>query len=239
MGNAKYATISKILKQRINEQIYPVGSLIPNQNELAQEFKVSRLTVKKALDALISEGYLYSKRGSGTYVKKNLPSTRNSLPFNQHPGLSKSLGKSVKSQVISFSVAFPNEDICQQLEISTTEPVYDILRLRIVDDSPYVLEHTFMPINLIPGLTNEILEKSIYSYIKNTLKLTIGDAFRKITAEKSTELDQKYLNSKEHDPVLQISQIVYLEDGRPFEFSTSRHPYDKHAYTMLDIHQHK
>ena len=61
------------------------------------------------------------------------------------------------------------------------------------------------------------------------------DDFRKISAEKASKNDIKYLASAETDPILQVEQVVYLQDGRPFEYSISRHPYNgKHAYTIFD-----
>lgn len=240
MQDAKYIQVVKTLKHRIKNDKYKLNTPLPNQNDLAKEFNVSRMTVKKALDILAMEGLIYSKRGLGTFIRKNaLTSTKEDLSFNEYTGLSQNLKRPIESKIIKFDVKFPDETLCERLDITPTDPIYEILRLRIVDEQPYVLEHTFMPLKIVPNLDLDILKKSLYHYLQTQLNLKISGAFRKITAEKSTELDQKYLESKEHDPILQISQIVYLEDGRPFEVSTSRHPYDKHAYTMVDIHQQK
>ena len=107
--------------------------------------------------------------------------------------------------------------------------------MRFVDDEPYALEHTFMPISLVPNLSQEVLFGSIYAYLTKEIHLEIGGAFRKISAEKASKNDIKYLASAETDPILQVEQVVYLQDGRPFEYSISRHPYNgKHAYTIFD-----
>ncbi len=232
--STKYETIINELKKRIDQKFYQLDLPLPNQNDLAKEFNVSRMTVKKALDTLINEGLLYSKRGAGTFIRKSSANQRISLPVNEHSGLSKSLAQRIESQIISFNVTFPNQEVCEKLEIQSTDPVYDILRLRLVNHEPFVLEHTYMPTNLIQGLSQEILKKSIYNYIENDLKLTIGDAFRQITAEKATLIDCEYLKVEPTDPILQVNQIVYLKNGQPFETSTSRHPYNKHIYTIFD-----
>lgn len=234
--NAKYKQIFTRIKERIMDGTYKVGEAIPDQNALAEEFAASRMTVKKALDMLSYEGFVYAKRGSGTYVRQNAASQRETLPFNEYTGLTEELGVEVQSKVVKFDIMFPTKMLQDKLRIKSTEPVYEIKRLRIVDNAPYVFEHTFMSATLVPGLDEVILHKSLYDYIQNKLGLKIGSAFRKISAEKTNEEDLKYLNSKEHDPILQIAQTVYLENGTPLEVSTNRHPYTgKHAYTILDM----
>lgn len=232
----KYKQILKTVKKQIIDGKYPAGSMIPDQNTLARDFKTSRMTVKKALDMLAIEGFIYSKRGAGTFVKKNALAQKDALPVDNYGGLSSQFSKArVKSEPIVFDVTFPTPEIKERLELKQNEPVYEILRLRFVDDEPYALEHTFMPISLIPNLSQEVLFDSIYAYLTKEIHLEIGGAFRKISAEKASKNDLKYLASAETDPILQVEQVVYLQDGRPFEYSISRHPYNgKHAYTIFD-----
>lgn len=64
----KYEEIASILRDRIAEGVYQVGSFLPTQTELAMEFDASRMTVKKAVEMLIIEGLVYSKQGNGTKV---------------------------------------------------------------------------------------------------------------------------------------------------------------------------
>lgn len=236
MPKPKYRQILEKLKDQIISGKYPAGGLLPDQNTLAKEFKTSRMTVKKALDMLAIEGYIYAKRGAGTFVKKNALAQQDALPASDYSGLSKRFGKKrIKSEPIVFDVTFPTEEVKERLELKNNEPVYEILRLRLVDDNPYALEHTFMPINIVSNLDKNVLYGSIYEYLKNDLGLKIGSAFRKISAEKTIQNDLDYLNSHKNDPILQVEQVVYLQDGRPFEYSISRHPYNgKHAYTFFE-----
>ena len=236
MAEAKYKQIFNIIKKRIKDGTYQNGKAIPDQNALANEFNASRMTVKKALDMLSYEGFLYSKRGSGTYVRQNAADQRDTLPFNEYAGLTKELGEKIESQVVKFDVVFPTKTLQDKLKVKSTDPIYEIKRLRIVEGEPYVFEHTFLSARLVPGLNENILHHSLYEYIQKDLKLKIGSAFRRISAEKTNEDDLKYLKSKKNDPILQIQQTVYLENGEPLEFSTNRHPYNgKHAYTILDM----
>lgn len=89
-----------------------LSEVLFDQNSLAEEFKTSRMTVKKSLDMLAKEGFIYSRRGAGTYVRKNALAQRDALPVNEYEGLTHQLGADrVKSKVILFNVTFPDEEI--------------------------------------------------------------------------------------------------------------------------------
>ncbi|MFD2308185.1 GntR family transcriptional regulator [Enterococcus termitis] len=234
----KYEEIADTLRERIKENIYKADTLLPNQTDLVKEFNVSRMTVKKAIGILVMEGLLYSQRGSGTKVLNRSFWDKDTSPANEYGGLSKQMNdrhKDLKSSVILFEVEFPSQEVQERLAISAEQPVYKIIRLRILENEPFILEHTYMPCDLVPGLTTDILKESIYTYVKEQLLLNFAGAYRNIQASKSDEYDQKYLNCKKDDPVLEVQQVVYLKDGRPIEFSCSRNRYDQRGYSILNV----
>jgi len=233
----KYETIAKEVKRRILEKEYSTDAPIPDEISLTKEFKCSRMTVKKALDMLVMEGLLYRRRGHGTFIVKSAVDNHLvNVGTNESLGLTHLLeGKDVRSKVILHEVMFPDAETASHLAISAKTPVYHIIRLRIVEGEPYVIENTYMPTDLISGITDEVLHSSIYHYIENHLKLTIAGSHRKIRACKPNELDQQYLQCAPDDPVLEVEQISYLNTGVPFEYSFSRHRYDKFVFTAVSI----
>lgn len=237
---SKYEDIANILRERIAEGVYPVDSLLPTQTELAAEFHASRMTVKKAVEILTIEGLIYSKQGNGTKVLDssfwNIRDTK--VRLNNFNGLSKDLekdGRILTSRIVEFKVEFPSKEISERLQIGLTSPVYKIIRLRMLDQEPYVIEHTYMPCNLVPGLDEEVLLHSIYDYLHTTLHLKFVGSYRNITADKPDKYDIEYLQCEENTPVLQVEQAVYLEYGRPVEYSRSRNRYDTRGYSLLDV----
>ena len=237
---AKYEEIANILRERILDGTYPVDSFLPHQTDLVEEFNVSRMTIKKAVNVLTFEGLVYSKQGMGTKIlNSSFWDKDDSLfRFNNYNGLSSDLKddqRKLSSQVILFTVVFPDEQVASRLAVDTQTPVYHLIRLRLLDDKPFVLEHTFMPCDLVPGLTQEILLGSIYTYIHEELRIQFAGSYRHITAEKTDHYDQKYLNCEPGDPILQVEQVVYLENGRPIEYSRSRNRYDARGYSLLDV----
>ena len=236
MAKAKYLEVANELRKRIKQGIYNKQEPLPDQETFAQEFNVSRLTVKKAFDGLERQGLVYKQSGLGTFVTGEIPiKEKVDAPANAFIGLRNQMGKdAVKSQIVHFSVEFPDEQMQKNLDIKKTEPVYNILRLRLYKDKPLILEHTYMPVKLIPDLDENILHKSIYDYIHKSLNLKFGHAYRKIRANKADKYDQKYLNAKKDDPILELEQIIWLTNGQPIEYSVSKNRYDTRDYVLLD-----
>lgn len=237
MKKTKYQLVAEEIRQRIIKGTYQAKQFMPDQNALAKEFDVSRLTIKKALDTLAREGLIYKQSGLGTIVLGMIPiKAANDSPANAFDGMSKQhVGEKIESKIISFKVHFPDEDLQAKLDIAKDEPVYEIERLRILNGDPLILEHTFMPVKLVPGLNEDIMHQSIYGYLHHKLHLKFGGAYRKIRASLPDELDIKYLNAQKTDPILEFEEIVWLNNGENIEYSTSRNRYDKRSYTVLDV----
>ncbi|QPA32401.1 GntR family transcriptional regulator [Thermaerobacillus caldiproteolyticus] len=234
---SKYEQISNEIRNRIRKGIYSPDEPIPDELSLSQEFGCSRMTMKRALDVLVSEGLLYRKRGHGTFIVKSaILNGQVNVVSNETLGLTNLLkGRKITSKIITFEVLFPPEEVAVHLSIDMNTPVYHLIRLRNVDGKPYVIERTYMPTNLITGLNEDVLHSSIYNYITHQLGLTIAGSHRKIRAAKPNELDQIYLQCALDDPVLEVEQVGFLNNGMPFEYSFSRHRYDKFVFTTVNI----
>ena len=232
----KYEAISAEMRNRIKEKKYSIDQPIPDEISLAKEFGCSRMTMKRALDILVMEGLLYRKRGHGTFIVRSaIQNSRVNVASNEAMGLTNLLkNKNITSKVINFEVQFPTEEVAAHLAIDTKSPVYYLIRVRLVDGEPYVMEKTYMPTKLIPGINDEILNGSIYEHITENLGLTIAGSHRKIRAAKPEGLDQEYLECKEDDPILEIEHVGFLNNGVPFEYSFSRHRYDKFEVTTVN-----
>lgn len=233
----KYLDIAAELKRRIHSGRYAPGENLPEQKNLAREFKTSRMTIQKALETLNKEGLSYSIQGSGTYVKKNANFiTDFKIRSDQYVGTTQLFGKNhkVSSQIIDFYISNPDRSAQEALKIDRNQPVYNIIRLRFIDENSYAIEYTTMPTMVIPGVTEKVLHNSVYKYIQENLGLKIGAAYRIISADQPDEFDRKYLDCKKTDPVLQVKQNVYLTDGTPFEFSHTRQRFDRGKFVIFE-----
>lgn len=221
----KYVEISNDIRNKIISEEYLPNERLPFEKEICEEYNSSKMTVKKALDILVAEGLLVKIRGSGTFVKDiNTKERDNLIASTQFRGLSSFyVNHKVESIILEYKVINPDKNIAKKLLVNEDEFVYKIIRVRVVDENPFVLEEMYMPIQIIPGLKKKHLQGSIYEYIERILKLKIQSAHRTITVKKSTEYEQKYLNAKENDPLGIIEQVAYLDNGQAFEYSIVTH----------------
>lgn len=232
----KYKTIYEDMRSRIENGEYKVGDMIPDELTMCKRFSCSRMTVKKAYDLLVSEGYIYRRQGQGSFVlSRTTGGPELEIQERDLSGFYRATNGKATSKTLRFGLIFATEEIARRLNIRLNDPVYDILRLRLLNGRPYVLEQTYMSPTQIPGITEEVLDVSIYKHIEKTLGLKIGAAQKTTYAAISNALDHKELKLKEIEPVLVIEQVAYLDNGTPFEYSISRHRYDLFHFTVYSL----
>ncbi len=234
----KYEEIARDIYNDIASGKYEPGSQLALEKEMCAQYGVSRITVKRAVDELVKQGLVVKRRGSGTFVKGvQEEDVENVGMVGQFGGFTNNFkNHKVTTDVKRFEIVHPDAETADKLKLTVDDFVYDIVRVRYVDDMPENVEYTQMPIDVIPGIKMDILEKSIYSYIEEVLKLQIQSAHRTVSADMPTEDEKHWLNIERVMPVLQVSQVAFLSDGRPFEFSKSRHRSDISVFRAVSIH---
>lgn len=230
----KYETIVNDIRKKIQNGTYQINEKLPTEPDLCQVYQVSRITVKKAIDQLVCEGLVIKRRGSGTFVKGI--SEQQGEVLSQTSGLFHNINKmKIKSKVITFEVIPAGEPVAEKLNIEADDFVYYCVRYRHDDKNWRVMDYCYMPINLIVGLKKEVLYHSLYEYMEETLGLRIQSAHRVIRAKRPNELDKKYLELTDLDPILSIEQVGYLDNGTPFEYSDQHHIGDNYEFKTVSI----
>lgn len=233
----KYEAIANRLREEIQKGTYTPGQQLPLEKEMCATFDVSRITIKRAVDELVKQGLVVKRRGSGTFVKlmENNDVQEVSMA-NQFSGFSSTFpGHTITTKVLRFDIDHPTEQVADKLQIAVDDFVYQIERVRFLDGKPLVIEYTQMPIQLIPGIKMRVLENSIYHYIEDELGLKIQSAHRAIRADVPTEQEKQELHIKDNLPILEIAQVAFLDDGRPFEYSVARHRADESIYRTVCV----
>lgn len=234
---AKYEEIAEDIRQSILSGKYNPNEQLPLEKEMCEKYGVSRITIKKAVDELVTQGLVIKRRGSGTFVKAVDDEDVLELTMaKQFEGFSESnKNREVRSEILRFDVVHPTPEIATKLKITCDDFVYNIVRVRYADNNPCVIEYTYMPITLIPGIKMDILKKSIYKYIEETLNLKIKSAHRTIRAINPSELEQKWLEIDYSFPILQVEQVGFLDNGQPFEYSIANHRSDCCDFKTVSI----
>lgn len=105
--------------------------------------------------------------------------------------------------------------------------------MRYLDGKALILDVNYFLKELVPGLTPEIVCRSIYDYIENTLGIQIITSKRRITLEHATALDEKLLDMADYGCVAVVTSQTFNSDGLMFEYTQSRH--QPAYFTFQDI----
>ena len=170
------------------------------------------MTVKKALDLLVSEG-LSSENAAKVHLSSLVARLSENSSFQNVilKGSRKFLRDShstVESKIIHFKLEFASEFLAEKLQSAGAKSIFTTFTAFALSTvKPYVLEQTYMSTSVIPGITEEVLLNSIYQYIEGPLGLRIASATKILRAAPSSEDEQKYLQLLPTEPVFEVEQV--------------------------------
>lgn len=224
----KYLAIYDELVKKIEANIWPPSTMLPSENDLANDYQTSRETIRKALNLLSQNGYIQKIRGKGSIV---LDLHKFSFPVSgivSFRELAEKLQLASKTIVNELSYVSANHPIHKKLD--TCEPIWKVVRIREISGEKIILDKDYFLSEYVPVLTKEICENSIYDYLENELGLTIAFAQKEIVVEEPTKEDKELLDLDGFSNVVVIKSFVYLDDTSLFQYTESRHRPDKFRF---------
>lgn len=226
-----YQVIENDIKRDIKEGRLQQGDIIPSENELKDMYKVSRMTVRQALNNLVNDGYLYRHKGKGTFVssRKIEKSIHGVRGFTEEM---ESMNKKVSNKVISFESKIATEEIADKLFLNVGDEIIYIERVRSGDGEPVLFEQLHLPKALFKDLNKKIMTGSFYNYIENSLNMRISHTIQSIEAKLPDQKTASALNIEKNQPVLFIMRNTFLSNGRPFEYVKSYYRADSYRFVQ-------
>lgn len=222
----KYEIVLNILEKEIVEGKYNVIKKLPTEEDLMKKLNVSKNTIRKAIDVLVSKGYIYRVQGSGVFLREF--SKLGCVDMKEMNGLTKTYpSEKLESKVLKFSLIDADEELAGKMKCKVNTKIYYVKRVRYLNGEPMEIEESYYNKDIIPYLNEEICNKSIYSYIIDDLKLKVGFADRVISCEKLNEEEAKLLNLSKDDPALVLNNTVFLSSGVVFDVSLEKYNYTK------------
>lgn len=225
-----YFQIEQRVREKIEKKELKPGDLIPSEREFAEKYQISRMTVRQAINNLVNEGYLQRVRGKGTFVavKKFEKNVQRLTGFSEDM---RSRGLEPETQVLSFKVIEADSLIASRLNVEEKSKVYHIERLRLADKEPIAYEVFCMSADLVPDLTWEVAEKSIFKYVEE-IGLSIISGTQELEAITANKREASILGIKIGAPILFIQQVSQLEDQQPLEYVKSYYRADRYKYKV-------
>ena len=206
------------------------GDRLPTEQQLCDLFEVSRMTVRRALQDLISDGVIMRRRGHGPVVAP----PRFVRPLGRFFGLFDTMaaqGILVTSRVLSWETLPASPREAQWLQIQEGEPVLFLQRLRLVDDIPLALQHTVLRGEETGFLRAEELEEHSLYHLLAQHGLHLEDGTQTVTARMPTQTQCRLLELSPQTPLLYIEHSTQLRSGETIEFSRSW--YNSSRFSMV------
>ena len=208
------------------------GSLIPTEREIGEKFQVSRITVRRAIDELVREGYLVAQQGKGTFVARPKIDRR----MTQMQSFSEQMleeGHRPDSQLLSLRHERASGHVASLLKIQDDQWVWVVERLRYADDEPICISITYLNLPLDVTLTPAELqqETSLWAILdKKGVRLTRSE--ETVQAIGAGEREAELLNIEVGAPLLLVDGVVYTADNIPIEYHEMFNRGDRYKYSI-------
>ena len=223
-----YLQLMDILMIKMEEEIGENGQL-PSEREICQQYDLSRTTVRQAINELEKDGYIYKVHGKGTFVSPKKVN-QELVGFYSFTEEMKKLGRVPVSKVLSFDIVEADRKISDKLSVAEGSKVYCFSRLRMADGIPMMLETSYVPYDIFPGITKEELERTaLYEIFRIQFQTEITMADELFMPVMAAENEAELLEMPPSLPSLRIERFTHGVD-RLIEYTNTIARGDKFKY---------
>jgi len=211
-----YLQLQRVLKAAIHNHILSPDDALPSERDLATDFDVSRITVRKALDGLVGEGLLMRRQGSGNFISARVE--KNFAMLTSFSEDMRARGRTPRNVWLKRSTGTVTPGEALTLRLSPGTPVYRFHRLRFADDAPMAIELATVVASSLPTLDS--VRESLYEALERNGQRPVR-ALQRLRAVLLTAEQAELLKAREGDAGLLVERLGSLRDGRAVEFSQS------------------
>lgn len=205
----KYYLVKQNMIDKIDNEDFPMDIPIPSERELMELYQVSRITIRRAVDELVNEGYLYKIQGKGTYVKNDEKGS-NLIAITSCTEDVIRLGMVPSKELVVNETVKADAKRAKLLEITSDDNVYRIGRILYANQEPLNYTLTYLPEKLFPNLEQYSLEEeSLYKILQEKYGVKITKARRTMEAILAQDYIAEYLDVKEGSPIMLFRCITY------------------------------
>jgi GntR family transcriptional regulator len=218
------------LRQLIDDR--PPGALIPSERDLSLQFGVSRPTLRAAIEDLARDGLLVRHHGRGTFtnarrVSQELAPTAPAADFTVPPA-----DGTWRSRVEQFTIEPAGPRIAKRMQVSPSEDLLYVCRVRIVDDEPMAIEMIRIPVSLVPGIEPADFESgSLYQLLRMRYEVIVTDAVQTTEPTVTDAAESRLLGVPLYAPALLFERTTKDGDGRVIEYARSIYRGDRYRIT--------
>ncbi|EFH85391.1 GntR family transcriptional regulator [Ktedonobacter racemifer] len=213
-----YAQVEDILISRIASGVLPLGSQLPTEDDLIEEFEVSRTTIRKTIQSLIQQGLVEIRRGKGTFVA-HPKITQELTELTGFVEDMQVLGRQATARVLSRQIVAANDVVARQLVLPEGTPVVQIHRIRLADAIPISFDETYLPQELGEKIMAENLTtEPIFSLLEQKYNTPLVEAKYQLEAIAADTVVAATLGVEVGSPIFLIERTSYTEGNRPVDY---------------------
>jgi GntR family transcriptional regulator len=223
-GTSKYVAVREHLLSRI--QAMQAGDRLPAEPVLCDEYGVSRITLRHAVDGLITDGHLVREHGRGTFVVEPQYRLRYRERFaDEVTGFyaqQSNEGFAVSTSVLGQRVILAGEPAASQLGINAADRVVELTRLRFVNGTLHHLVVTYLPFARFPTTAEvDFTDGSLFRYLKETDGIELSRNDLLVSIDSATDFIADQLGTEHGEKLLKIASTVFDADGVAVAYGTS------------------
>ena len=227
-----YYQLKTILLDKIRSGEWVVGNLLPSENQLQNEYDLSRTTVRQTLSELVVEGYLIRRRGRGTFISEPKVTYDPARHFELNEYM-ESQGVSLHWELKDFETIELSDHVADKLQLRSGTEVLCLRRLRLADERVIGYHLAYIPKSLESYINPEtFITGQSLDYLVDCPPLTEPRLQRTLEASIANQLDIDWLDAAPNTPILQLERVVYGKDNIPVEFLIARFRGDRFKYQI-------
>ncbi len=229
-GRPKSELVASLIADEISREQLGAGAQLPGERELAAQLSVSRVTVRRALQALVDRGTL-EKGGNGRWTVAREPFVEPTDALMSFTDLAERRGLRAQGRVLRAAVRAPSREEEGLLEVESSGKVFELVRLRILGDQPLALHSTVVPLWLSPGIDGlDFTDASLYAILRDRYGIIPARGDCTIRAIAATDEIAQLLDLPLHSPILAMRQVGFDVQGRPFEYASLLYRGDRYSF---------
>ncbi len=231
---SKYKKVYQDIKKKIEDQVWSTGQALPTENELMEIYSYSKDTIRKALSLLEMDGYIQKKQGKSSIVIEHGLMKEQYLSEIKTAGeLNKRSKHQIQTELTSLYIVQGQDDLMSTFEVDDKVDFYRVSRIRLIDGERLEYEISYFDRRVIPYLSKEIAESSIYRYLEEELKLTISHSRREISFRFANEEEKQLMDLADYEMVVVVTSVTYLSNGQAFQYGTISYRPDKVSFVSM------
>ncbi len=217
-GSLLYSRVETIVSGQISNGDLKVGDQLPTEDALIARFGVSRITVRRAIQNLVSRGLVEIRRGKGTFVAAP-KITQELTELSGFVEDMHALGRKPTARVIGKEIVTADATVASQLGLTQGDGVVRIRRVRLADDIPLSFDETFLPLEIGKKImTNNLKAEPIFSLLERKYGIPLIEAEYKLDAVAAETEVAAALRVKQFSPIFRIERTSYSTGGRPVDY---------------------